>query len=47
MVYCRLGQGAELRPGMTGQARIATGSRSTGLILLDRALRYVRMEFWW
>jgi multidrug efflux pump subunit AcrA (membrane-fusion protein) len=47
-VYCRLeNQGAELRPGMSGHARIATGSRSPGLILVDRALRYLRTEFWW
>jgi multidrug efflux pump subunit AcrA (membrane-fusion protein) len=47
-VYCRLGEhAAELRPGMTGHARIATGRRSPGLILLDRLLRYLRTEFWW
>jgi putative peptide zinc metalloprotease protein len=47
-VYCRLTEhGAELRPGMTGYARIATGRRSLGAILLDRGLRYVRTEFWW
>ena len=47
-VYCRLTEhGAELRPGMTGHARIATGRRSVGAILLDRGLRYVRTEFWW
>jgi multidrug efflux pump subunit AcrA (membrane-fusion protein) len=47
-VYCRLeNQGAGLRPGMSGHARIATGSRSPGLILVDRALRYLRTEFWW
>jgi putative peptide zinc metalloprotease protein len=47
-VYCRLeNQGADLRPGMSGHARIATGSRAPGLILIDRALRYLRTEFWW
>lgn len=47
-VYCRLkNEGADLRPGMSGHARIATGSRSPGLILVDRALRYLRTEFWW
>jgi multidrug resistance efflux pump len=47
-VYCRLTtHGAELRPGMTGHARIATGRRSAGMILLDRGLRYIRTEFWW
>jgi multidrug efflux pump subunit AcrA (membrane-fusion protein) len=48
LVYCRLAEGsADLRPGMTGHARIATGQRAPGLILLDRALRYLRTEFWW
>ena len=47
-VYCRLeNHGADLRPGMSGHARIATGSRSPGLILVDRTLRYLRTEFWW
>jgi multidrug efflux pump subunit AcrA (membrane-fusion protein) len=47
-VYCRLAnEGADLRPGMSGHARIATGRRSPGLILVDRALRYLRTEFWW
>jgi hypothetical protein len=32
---------------MTGHARIVTGRRAPGLILLDRALRYLRTEFWW
>ena len=48
IVYCRLTtSGSELRPGMTGHARITTGRRSVGAILLDRGLRYVRTEFWW
>jgi multidrug resistance efflux pump len=47
-VYCRLdNRAASLRPGMSGHARIATGSRSPGLILVNRALRYLRTEFWW
>ena len=47
-VYCRLGEhAAELRPGMTGHARIATGRRSPGMIAVDRVLRYLRTEFWW
>lgn len=47
-IYCRLeNHRANLRPGMSGHARIATGSRSTGMILVDRALRYLRTEFWW
>jgi hypothetical protein len=45
---CRLGEyREELRPGMTGFARITTGRRSPGQILLDRALRYLRTELWW
>jgi HlyD family secretion protein len=46
-VYCRLAGSAELRPGMTGHARISTGRRSVAAIGIDRALRYVRTEFWW
>jgi multidrug resistance efflux pump len=47
-VYCRLGgYAAALRPGMTGHARIVTGRRAPGRIFLDRALRYLRTEFWW
>jgi multidrug efflux pump subunit AcrA (membrane-fusion protein) len=47
-LYCRLENAAsELRPGMSGHARIHTGRRSVGQILLDRLLRYVRTEFWW
>jgi hypothetical protein len=32
---------------MTGYARVFTGRRSLGSVLLDRALRWVRTEFWW
>jgi len=47
-VYCRLeGARAELRPGMSGHARIFCGQRPIGEILLDRALRFLRTEFWW
>jgi multidrug efflux pump subunit AcrA (membrane-fusion protein) len=48
IVYCRLGEAsAALRPGMTGYARVYTGRRSLGEVLGDRALRYLRTEFWW
>jgi multidrug efflux pump subunit AcrA (membrane-fusion protein) len=48
IVYCRLTTpGTELRPGMTGYARIDIGRRSAGAILLERGLRYLRTEFWW
>jgi multidrug efflux pump subunit AcrA (membrane-fusion protein) len=47
-VYCALSRGAaELRPGMTGYARIYSEKRSVGAILLDRTLRFLRTEFWW
>jgi multidrug efflux pump subunit AcrA (membrane-fusion protein) len=45
---CRLpNDDVELRPGMTGQARVFTGRQSVGRVLLDRGLRLVRTEFWW
>jgi multidrug efflux pump subunit AcrA (membrane-fusion protein) len=48
IVYCRFDTGdAALRSGMTGHARVFTGQRSAGLFLLDRALRFIRTEFWW
>jgi HlyD family secretion protein len=49
LVYCRPEASAapELRSGMTGHARVFTGRRSLGGFLLDRALRFVRTEFWW
>jgi len=37
----------ELRPGLTGYARIYRDKRSIGAILLDRSLRFLRTEFWW
>jgi hypothetical protein len=35
-----------LRPGMTGHARIFTGRRPIGQIVANRALRFLRTEFW-
>jgi multidrug efflux pump subunit AcrA (membrane-fusion protein) len=47
-VYCRLEDPAgSLRPGMTGHARVYTGRRPVGAILFDRAVRFLRTEFWW
>jgi multidrug resistance efflux pump len=47
-VCCRLDHlPAGMRPGMTGYARIYTNRRPVGAILLDRAMRYLRTEFWW
>jgi multidrug efflux pump subunit AcrA (membrane-fusion protein) len=46
--YCRLDPApADLRTEMTGYARVETGRRPIGAILLDRILRLVRTEFWW
>ena len=36
-----------LRTGMTGFGRIHHDTRPLGLIVLDRAQRYLRREFWW
>jgi multidrug resistance efflux pump len=48
LVHCRLEQTpADLRPDMTGFARVYVGRRPIGGILLDRALRWLRTEFWW
>jgi putative peptide zinc metalloprotease protein len=47
-VYCRLQESdTQLRPGMTGHARIYCGRRVVGAIMLDRIMRFVRTEFWW
>jgi multidrug resistance efflux pump len=47
-VYCRLDHAPDdLRTEMTGHARIDTGRRPIGAILLDRMMRFVRTEFWW
>ena len=47
-VYCRVTDAsAELRPGMTGHARIACGRRPVGAILTDGVYRRLRTEFWW
>lgn len=48
IVYCRLDRApSDLRPEMTGQARVCTGRRPVGATLLDRLLRFLRTEFWW
>jgi putative peptide zinc metalloprotease protein len=47
-VYCRLDRpSTDLRPEMTGYARVYTGRRPIGDILLDRAMRVFRTELWW
>lgn len=47
-VYCYVAnQGEKLKSGMTGVARVYRGYRPFGIILVNRALRYLRTEFWW
>jgi GAF domain-containing protein len=41
------GSAQDLRPGMTGQARIAAGSRSLAFLALRRPYRYLRRSLWW
>lgn len=48
VVHCSMEATAPvLRSSMSGYARIYTGRRRIGAILLDRALRLFRTEFWW
>ena len=48
IVFCRIeSPPADLRTGMTGHARIHLGPQPIGAILIDRALRLLRTEFWW
>lgn len=47
-IYSRLTDAApELRPEMTGYARIYCGKKPIGKIGLDYVMRFVRTEFWW
>src|SRR5262245_10842261 len=47
-IYCRLDAPTiPLYPGATGYARIYSGPRPIGAVLLDRVMRFVRTEFWW
>jgi multidrug efflux pump subunit AcrA (membrane-fusion protein) len=46
-VYVEVKDSEDLRPGMSGFARIYTGRRPIGSILLDRLVRQLRLEYWW
>lgn len=47
-VTCKLlDESVDLRPGMTGYARIGLEARPIGAIALERAMRFLRTEFWW
>ncbi|HET6573831.1 MAG TPA: HlyD family efflux transporter periplasmic adaptor subunit [Fimbriiglobus sp.] len=46
--YCVLeGSAPELHPGMTGYARVRCDARPVGVLAAERALRWLRTEFWW
>jgi putative peptide zinc metalloprotease protein len=48
IVYCRLdAENTDLRPAMTGHARIHCGRCSVGRLVIERVLRFLRTEFWW
>jgi multidrug resistance efflux pump len=47
-LYCRLEDASsDLRPGMTGYARVYCGHRPLGEIWGRKVLRFFRTEFWW
>jgi putative peptide zinc metalloprotease protein len=48
VVYSRLvNDSTDLKPEMTGYARIYCGKKPIGEIGLDYVLRFIRTEFWW
>jgi multidrug efflux pump subunit AcrA (membrane-fusion protein) len=48
VVHCRVdNRNLKLKSGMTGFARIDCGTKTAGAVLLHRALKYLRTEFWW
>ena len=47
-LYCRLQDPAQqLKPGMTGYARVLCGKQPLARVISDRILRSIRTEFWW
>jgi putative peptide zinc metalloprotease protein len=47
-VYCQLdAAGPDLRPGVTGYARVSCGRQTVGDLAWERVRRLVRTEFWW
>ncbi|HEY1378336.1 MAG TPA: efflux RND transporter periplasmic adaptor subunit [Gemmataceae bacterium] len=47
-VYCQFeADHPDLRPGMTGHARVQCGRLPAGRVLGERMLRFIRTEFWW
>jgi membrane fusion protein (multidrug efflux system) len=37
----------DLKPGMTGHARVNCGRAASGRVLGEKLLRFLRTEFWW
>jgi multidrug efflux pump subunit AcrA (membrane-fusion protein) len=47
-IYCRVeNPDRQLHPGMTGHARIYCGDQPLGKTGFEKAIRYLRTEFWW
>jgi multidrug resistance efflux pump len=47
-IYVELdGEYPDLRPGMTGHARVQCGKAAAGRVLGEKVLRFIRTEFWW
>ncbi|MCI0631985.1 MAG: efflux RND transporter periplasmic adaptor subunit [Phycisphaerales bacterium] len=48
IISCRLDNSShDFRSGMTGHARIMCGRQKLGKAIFERALAFVRTEFWW
>jgi multidrug efflux pump subunit AcrA (membrane-fusion protein) len=47
-IYCRVADPPpDLDSGMSGHARIRTGRTTAGRAGVERAVRFLRTEFWW
>src|SRR5205085_1463998 len=47
-VYLRLDNAnGDLKPGMSGHARIHGGKRQLGSVLTEKVMRFLRTEVWW
>ncbi len=48
VVHCSVDNSSELlKFGMTGFARIDRGTKSLGIVVIRKMMRYLRTEFWW
>jgi HlyD family secretion protein len=47
-IYCNLNETpSELRPGLSGYARICCGKRPIAMVVGERIMRSLRTEYWW